>query len=168
MKLFISHGGLIGTQEAIFHGIPIIGIPIFADQFNNLLQVEKAGHGKILNYHDISEQNLIKIINEVLHNNSYKNKAKEIQARFKDRPIPPLDAAIFWIEYVIRHKGANFVKNPAINMSWLASSMFDVYGFILIMVVIHLLIIVKLFRIIRSIIKAPEKNIRRRFSNKLD
>lgn len=34
--IFISHGGLLSTTEAISSGKPIIGIPVFGDQFINV------------------------------------------------------------------------------------------------------------------------------------
>ena len=32
LKVFITHGGLLGTQEGVARGVPMLGIPIYADQ----------------------------------------------------------------------------------------------------------------------------------------
>ncbi|KAJ8951903.1 hypothetical protein NQ318_019882 [Aromia moschata] len=37
-KLFISHCGALGTYEAVYHGVPMVGMPFFADQKNNRQQ----------------------------------------------------------------------------------------------------------------------------------
>ncbi|OBS67815.1 hypothetical protein A6R68_03644, partial [Neotoma lepida] len=34
-RAFITHGGTNGIYEAIYHGIPVVGIPLFGDQFDN-------------------------------------------------------------------------------------------------------------------------------------
>ncbi|XP_046966266.1 UDP-glycosyltransferase UGT5-like [Vanessa cardui] len=151
IKVFVSHGGLIGTQEAIFNGVPLIGVPIYADQFNNLLLVEEAGFGKILQYHDINEKTLYDSLSEILNNNSYMEKVKEISQAFKDRPMTALDTAMFWIEYIIRNKGADYMKNPARNMSWVAYTMIDVYASILIFLIIVIVISVKVIRAIFNV-----------------
>lgn len=33
----------------------------------------------------------------------------------KDRPIEPLDLAVFWVEYVMRHKGAPHLRLAAMT-----------------------------------------------------
>lgn len=163
IKLFVSHGGLIGTQEAIFNGVPIIGVPIYADQYNNLLQAQYLGCGKILEYHDINEKNFGKILNEVLGNQSYAEKAKALSVRFKDRPLSALDTAMFWIEYVIRNNGADYIKNPALELSWVASSMLDVYVFVLMIILTIIYVVLKLILISISYLKKgePEKKLKK-------
>jgi glucuronosyltransferase len=32
VKVFITHGGLLGTQEGVHRNVPLLGIPIYADQ----------------------------------------------------------------------------------------------------------------------------------------
>ena len=32
IRVFITHGGLLSTQEAIYHGVSLLGLPLFADQ----------------------------------------------------------------------------------------------------------------------------------------
>lgn len=131
-------------------------MPIYADQYNNLLNVQNDGHGKIIEYNDLTESTLEKTLNEVLKDNTYKIKAKEIQRRFKDRPMKPLDTAIFWIEYVIRHKGADFMKNPALKLCWFAYNMIDVYVFTLVIILAVLATIFKLYLFIKHIFKSND------------
>lgn len=41
VKGFISHGGLMGTEEAVYCGVPILAIPIFGDQVTTSLIVKE-------------------------------------------------------------------------------------------------------------------------------
>ena len=45
---------------------------------------------------------------------------------FKDRPQRPLDDALFWTEYVMRHKGARHMKSVARDLNFLQYYCLDV------------------------------------------
>lgn len=43
VKLFISHGGMSGTVEAVDAGVPVLGFPLFFDQYRNIDRLVEAG-----------------------------------------------------------------------------------------------------------------------------
>lgn len=68
MKLFISHCGNLGLQEAMYHGVPVVGIPFFADQFVNLNKIVRKKIGRELSYKYLTEDSVYETITEVLQN----------------------------------------------------------------------------------------------------
>lgn len=48
MKLFISHGGLLGTQEAVACGVPMLMVPLYADQALNAREMADRGVAEIV------------------------------------------------------------------------------------------------------------------------
>lgn len=68
VRVFLGHGGLLGTIEAVHVGVPMIGIPMFGDQATNMKMVEAAGMAVILQYKDITKDNILKAIKTILDN----------------------------------------------------------------------------------------------------
>lgn len=68
VKVFISHGGLLSTIETIHHGVPILGIPIFADQKMNMAIAVKKGYAVSLPFGELTEEKLHKALEEILNN----------------------------------------------------------------------------------------------------
>ncbi|XP_045538279.1 UDP-glucosyltransferase 2-like [Papilio machaon] len=67
--IFITQGGILSLTEAIYFGVPIIGIPIFADQFTNVHRAVKEGYGKKIDFSSKATVVSIKnAIEEMLHN----------------------------------------------------------------------------------------------------
>lgn len=71
IKVFITHGGLLSTMEAIYHAVPIIGIPIFGDQFVNMLRAQNTGYGLTISMSNLTENSIIWAIDEILSNAKY-------------------------------------------------------------------------------------------------
>lgn len=49
---------------------------------------------------------------------------------YRDRSTTTLDKAIYWIEYVIRHKGAHHLRSAAVDLEWYQHFSLDVIAFI--------------------------------------
>ena len=64
----------------------------------------------------------------------------DLSRRFNDRPLTPLNTAIYWTEYVIRHRGAPHLKTAAVNMHWYQNLLLDVVLFVMFVVLTTLAI----------------------------
>lgn len=60
----------------------------------------------------------------------YSENVKRRSAIMKDQPIKPLDSAVYWSEYVIRHRGAPHFRSAALDLTWYQYYMVDVIVFI--------------------------------------
>ncbi|XP_014094002.3 UDP-glucosyltransferase 2 [Bactrocera oleae] len=119
VKLFVTHGGMHSLIEAVHHAKPVVGTPVFYDQHLNVEKAVSKGFGVAINFRNFTSTELRNAILEVLNNPTYTEKAREISASFHDRPMEPLDAAIYWTEYVLRHKGAPQMHVAARHLNFL-------------------------------------------------
>ncbi|XP_063705049.1 UDP-glycosyltransferase UGT5-like [Culicoides brevitarsis] len=148
VKLFITHGGLLGTTEAVYHGVPLMGIPMFADQKTNMVSFRHTGLGLLLEYTNLTETSFKEMLDEMLATDRYQIKSKEVARRFRDRPSNALQTAIYWIEYVVRHKGAKFMQSSALKLNNLQYYNLDVYGLMAFVVFLVLYLPYKLVKCI--------------------
>lgn len=82
----------------------MIVIPYFFDQFDNAVVVEQKEIGQMLKHDKVSVQTLRKAIQDVIEIPKYKQNVVELSQVVRDEPIPPLERAVWWIEYAIRNK----------------------------------------------------------------
>ncbi|XP_060742994.1 UDP-glucuronosyltransferase 2A2-like [Tachysurus vachellii] len=125
-KVFVAHGGTNGIQEAIYHGVPILGLPIAFDQPDNLSRMRKKGAARVLDISALDRSVFLEALKEVLYNPSYKENMQRLSRLHHDQPIKPLDRAVFWIEYVIRNGGAPHLRTQSFRMSWITYHSVDV------------------------------------------
>lgn len=82
---------------------------------------------------------------------SYKKTVKELSGVFRDQMNEPLDAAVYWTEYTIRHKGAAHLRPPSKNLNWFQSNLYD----LLLVFLVSLLVVLCIVRsILRCVIRA--------------
>lgn len=137
VKLFISQAGLQSTEEAIVSKVPILAIPFIFDQHYNAKRIEELGIGRLLNFETLNKENFKDNIVDLITNPRfakfmliiviyykcitffrYKQTMLRVSEAMTDEPMSGLEKAVFWIEYVLRHKGAKYLKSPLIEIPW--------------------------------------------------
>ncbi|CAM6032173.1 unnamed protein product, partial [Sphagnum compactum] len=62
VRVFMSHGGLLGSSEAAHCGVPMVVTPMYGDQFMNAAAVEYRGMGSIVKYTEMTTENIVNAI----------------------------------------------------------------------------------------------------------
>ncbi|XP_034550876.1 UDP-glucuronosyltransferase 2B13-like [Notolabrus celidotus] len=130
-KVFITHGGTNGIYEAIYHGVPILGMPLILDQFDNMVRLKARGVAEMVEVTAMDVESLTSALKNMLDpKKPYKPNMLKLSQLHHDTPIKPLDSAVFWTEYVMRHKGAAHLRTESYKMPWYAYHSLDVMAFL--------------------------------------
>lgn len=84
--------------------------------------------------------------------NRFKAKATEIGRLIKDQPMSGLEKVVWWTEYVIRNKGASFLRNPRVDVSWTELLILDVVLFLFAILFTSLFIFYKIISYLSSLV----------------
>lgn len=68
--LFITHGGIHSTEEAIYFGVPMLAISVFGDQLHNSLIMQNRGAGIRIRYAEFTEDIFKVALHKILNDNS--------------------------------------------------------------------------------------------------
>ncbi|KXN65266.1 glycosyltransferase family 1 protein [Conidiobolus coronatus NRRL 28638] len=103
-KLFISHGGIESSHEAIHSGTPILLMPMFGDQPRNARLIKNRGIGDFVDTLTATPHDLLEKIKDLTREDNYilQDKVKHIQSISHDRNS-------------MRENNAKFIENYAIS-----------------------------------------------------
>lgn len=65
-RAFLSHGGLNSIYEAMYHGVPVVGVPLFGDHYDTMTRVAAKGMGIMLHWKHMSEDDLYAALTSVI------------------------------------------------------------------------------------------------------
>ncbi|ALC39363.1 CG17322, partial [Drosophila busckii] len=145
VRLFFTHGGLMGITEAVASGVPIVGMPIYGDQFLNVAQLMAHGSSVKLEFQQLSEQTVYAALSQAL-DPSYKLNAQRLAQAYNARLEQPLDSGVWWVQHVADTKGAPLLQPCAVKLNWIIYHSLDVYLAITGALLLLLLISSKLWR----------------------
>nr|XP_054750784.1 UDP-glucuronosyltransferase 1-6-like isoform X1 [Lytechinus pictus] len=139
-RVFMYQGGNNGFQEACYHGVPIVVIPLQGDQYDVAARIEARGLGKKIEKLELNADIIYDTLTEVINNPSYNEVVDKVSAIYKDQPMSAPDRAAFWIEHVIKFGGA-YMRSPANDLTFIQYHLIDVYAFLTAIVVVFLAVV---------------------------
>ena len=146
MKLFITHCGGNSQFEALYHAVPMLNFPFFADQPYNAKRADYKGYSKTLTMDGLNSSFLVDNIQEMINNDAYA-KTIELGSRiFRDRQMHPKELAVHSIEHILKF-GGDHLHSYALDMPWYKYLMLDILTVILVLlavVMISLMLVVYL------------------------
>ncbi|CAH0596439.1 unnamed protein product [Chrysodeixis includens] len=141
LVLFITHGGLLSLTETIHFGVPVITIPVFADQFQNAKRAESKGYGIAIDLTEELHKDLKPAIDKMLANPSYSIVAKELSKAYHHRQTKPKDDINFWVDHVVKTRGAPHLRSIALPIPLYQRYFLDLLALIFISLVTLILIV---------------------------
>ncbi|XP_014289134.1 UDP-glycosyltransferase UGT5 [Halyomorpha halys] len=133
-RLFITHGGIHGLTEAIYHKVPLVIIPFLSDQFSNALSAEKEGFAKVLSFNNFTAENLVSAISSVINSPKFKENIERKSLIMLDKDQSSLKKAVYWVEYVLRHKGAKHLRPASLDLNIFQYFLLDVISVIILFI----------------------------------
>ncbi|KAE8752202.1 UDP-glycosyltransferase-32b [Frankliniella occidentalis] len=130
---FLTHGGLLSMFETVYHGVPVVTLPVFCDHDANSAKAHDDGYAIRLELQHLSADELHAALQAVTEDPKYRAAAKYRQAILRDQSVGPLRTAVYWTEYVLRHRGAAHLQAPVRDMplyQWLLLDVMVVYALI--------------------------------------
>ena len=115
IKLFISHCGNNGRLETIYYNVPVLCIPQFGDQQINSEIIKYNGFGEILLKEDVLDKAETLVREMLANHNNYQRKMKMASNVVESEPGNVKEKLVFYVEYVAKHKNADYLMNKVIQ-----------------------------------------------------
>jgi glucuronosyltransferase len=117
----------LSTQEAIYHGVPVLGLPFISDQLLNMDKAVRDGYALQLRWNEIEDKLLHRTIHELIYQDSYVENVRRRQSLLHDQSESPLERGLYWAEYIARHGGAPQLQLGSRHLNRFQRSLGDVY-----------------------------------------
>lgn len=143
-------------EEGIHCMVPMLVIPFLGDQYANANRLEKLNVGNQLELLEMTEESLRDAILETLKP-EYKKNMKKLRDLVYDQPMASLDKAIYWTEYVIRHKGAKHLEFAGRSVPYYEQYCLDILAIFIVCSLLTFYFVRKILRKLFKITKSKGK-----------
>lgn len=159
---FVTHGGLLSQQEAVYHNVPMVGLPLMSDQHLNVKQAVTLGLARELTVESLSADSVYEAIKTVVEDPGFQQRVEQRSRLLRDQETTPLDRAVYWSEHVMRHGGAQHLRSVAADMPLHQYFLLDVAAVLLVTAVVLVAVVWWVVRAtIRGVLRGLRKTARK-------
>ncbi|XP_042307313.1 LOW QUALITY PROTEIN: UDP-glucuronosyltransferase 3A1-like [Sceloporus undulatus] len=131
VRLFVTHGGLNSLMESVYHGVPVVGIPLFGDQHDNMIRVEARNMGLSVSIDQLEANSFGSTMKQVIGDQRYKAAAEGLSTILRSHPFPPEQRLAGWIEHVLKVGSGTHLQPHAFHQMWYQQYLLDVWLFLI-------------------------------------
>lgn len=128
-RMMIYHGGAAGVYEATTHGVPLLIMPLAADQMGNAARVEAKGFGRAVDKNTMTEDEFREAVKDILTNPKYRAGAARASAIIRDSLATPQDTVLYWVEHILKFGGGH-LRSRALELNFIQLNSIDVIVFL--------------------------------------
>ncbi|XP_059193850.1 UDP-glucuronosyltransferase 3A1-like [Centropristis striata] len=125
IRLFITHGGQNSLLQAVYHAVPVLGIPLFGDQFDNVVRAKTKGLGLAINPTQITRELLSSTIQTLIQDTRFKSSALSLSRVHKSHPVPPALRLIQWVEHILHSGSGAHLRPVSLTQPWYQRYLLD-------------------------------------------
>lgn len=137
----ITNGGLLSLQETAWHAKPVIGLPLYLDQQQNVERFVRYGVAINLDYKELSIGEIVAAIKQI-QDQKYTRAMDVLSIRLGTNIAHPLEIAAFWIEQVTFLEGAPHFYHPPARMNFMKAHLLDVWIVVGLMIFLYFYFVV--------------------------
>jgi glucuronosyltransferase len=126
--LFFTHVGNNGLLEAIYNRVPMIGLPIYLNQQDNLNRLIEMGVAEGVDKKS-SVEDMYQAVIKVLGNDRYKKNIDKLADLLALERADPMEDALWLLDYVSKTKGAEHLKIASRNLNFVQYMGLDLLAF---------------------------------------
>ena len=106
VDLLITHGGMASTMEAIYFGVPMLILPMQAEQAAQAAKLtEYLRVAETLDLHELTEHRVTESITRLIHKDSEAHRnVMRLSRLISSHPTKPADKLLYWLNLTASHK----------------------------------------------------------------
>ncbi|OCU02603.1 hypothetical protein XELAEV_18008365mg [Xenopus laevis] len=135
------------SQEAIYHGVPMVAIPLFGDQFDNAVRIKVKNLGIFFPLDQLKAEKLAGAIRHITGDESYRKSIKSLSLIQRSQPFPKDQQIVRWLEHIVTVGGTNHLLPYSYQQPLYQQYLLDVILFVCVCVIGACYLTVKLLRL---------------------